>query len=146
MRRRAVTLLLVVCIVMSVANAVFAREVVPYASSYLDRYGVSLIAAGDGQMAIDMSVDGVSKMSKIGVLEVYIEEKNTSTSSWHEYDTLYGMDDPDTFYDYNSYDYLRTNYFDGVVGRYYRVTITAHAVNSSGSDHGDVTSYTVRCK
>ena len=146
MRRRAVTLLLVVCIVMSVANAVFAREVVPYASSYLDRYGVSLIAAGDGQMAIDMSVDGVSKMSKIGVMEVYIEEKNTSTGSWHEYDTLYGMDDPDTFYDYNSYDYLRTIYFDGVVGRYYRVSLIVFASNSSGSDTGEITSYTVRCK
>lgn len=146
MKKRILPLLFVVCVLVSMISTVGARTVVPYASKYLDQYGVSLVAEGNGRMAIDMTVDGVSKMTRIGVREVYIEEKNTSTGSWHEYDVLYGMDDPDTFYDYNSYDYLRTIYFDGVVGRYYRVTITAHAVNSSGSDTGDVTSYTVRCK
>lgn len=146
MLKKFVSIVMVLCICCTMILGVGAKEVTPYASKYLEEYSVSLIAVGDGEMAIDMIVDGVTKMTRIGVMEVYIEEKNTSTGSWHEYDTLYGMDDPDTFYDYNSFDYMRTIYFDGVVGRYYRVTITAHAVNSSGSDHGDVTSYTVRCK
>lgn len=146
MKKRILPLLFVICVLVSIISTAGAREIIPYASKYLDQYGVTLIATGDGEMAIDMFVDGVSKMSKIGVMEVYIEEKNTSTGSWHEYDTLYGMDDPSTFYDYNSYDYLRTIYFDGVVGRYYRVSLIVYAGNSSGSDTGEITSYTVRCK
>lgn len=77
MRQKILSSILVVSLVFSFACTVGARkEITPYASSYLEQYSVSLAADGNGVMSIDMSVDGVSKMSKIGVMEVYIEEKN----------------------------------------------------------------------
>ncbi|MCI8526489.1 MAG: hypothetical protein HFF17_11380 [Oscillospiraceae bacterium] len=144
MRKRAASLLIVIAVLLSLAGA--AEAAAERASAYLERYTISLRAKGSGRMAIVMTVDGVDEMREIGVDEVFIEEKNSSTASWHEFDTYYGMDDPETYYDYNSYDYLRTVYFDGTPGRYYRVTIVAFAADKTGSDTGWVTSSTVLCK
>lgn len=142
MKKRIISFALIICVLFSVAGTASAAM---DASSQLEQYTVLLKANGNGDMSITMTVDGATKMSKIGVDEVYIEEKNTSTSTWHEFDTYYGMDDKDTFYDFDSYDYIRTIHFTGVQGRYYRVTLSVYGKNDKGSDTGWVTSKTVRC-
>lgn len=143
MKKRLISLTLVVCILFSLAGLANAGIL---ASSQLERYGIALTAKGNSDMAISIFVDGVTEMEKIGVNEVFIEERNTATSGWHEFDTYYGMDDKDLYYDFDSYDYIRTLHFDGTPGKYYRVTIIAFGKNSAGMDTGTVTSSTVLCK
>ena len=141
MKKKIICILVIIGILLSMSIPASAR-----ASDYLDQYTVGLSAEGNGKMAICVTVDGVTKMDKIGLLEVAIDEKYTSTGSWHEYEVYYGMDDPDKYYDYDSYDYFHTLYFDGVPGRYYRVTLTVYAGDSTGHDTGWITSPTTRCK
>lgn len=142
MRKRITALLLAICMMFSLVTIAEAR-----ASEYLEAYSILLIAKGGGRMAVDMTAVGTKSMSRIGVMEVKIEEKTTSTGTWRTFDTMYGVDDPATFYKNNSWDYLGTIYFNGTANRYYRVTITVHAVlNGVGSDTGTVTSTTILCK
>ena len=112
-------------------------------SSYLDSYSVGIEARGNGTIAVTMTVDGKGKMEKIGVIEVEIEQK--VNGNWRYYDSQYGAEHPE-FYDYNTWDYVGTTYFQGTPGVSYRVTLTVYARNSKGSDTGYITSYTVVCR
>ena len=141
MRKRFVHILLVVCLIFALSSSAGAR-----ASEYLNDYIVSIDAIGNGKIELVMVVDGVSKMDEIGVMEISIDEKNSSTASWHSYDVVFGMDDPDTFFAYDSYDYYGGYTFDGTPGHYYRVTLLVYARNGSGSDTGWITSGTVKCE
>lgn len=143
MKKRTVSLLLLVTILIGVSGAAHAAE--PYASYYLDSYYVSLIAKGNGKMAVLVSINGVGKQDKIGVQEILIDHKTSASSSWTYYKSLYGADHPD-FYVYDDYSYDEEIYFDGVPGEIYRVTITAYAKKGSGSGTGNVTSSAVTCK
>lgn len=146
MKKRLISIALVILTLSLCASSAFAKtdSVTPMRFSwYLDQYSVGLGARANHQMSITMSVDGTGMMTKIGVSTVYIEHKINGT--WCEFDTLFASDHP-AFYQYNTDNYLDTVYFTGTQGVQYRVTITAYARNSSGSDTGKVTSYIVTCK
>lgn len=113
------------------------------ASAYLDGYSVGIEARGNGTIAVAMTVEARGEMEKIGVHEVEIEQK--INGKWTYYDSQYGAEHPD-FYDYNTWDYVGTTYFQGTPGVSYRVTLTVFARNSQGSDTGYITSYTVVCE
>lgn len=115
----------------------------PQASLYLDSYGVDILAIGNGQIAIEMDVNATGTMTQLGVHELYIEQK--INGSWVEYGTVYGAVHSD-FYTYNDSTYLGEYIFNGVAGRQYRVTMTAYARNSTGSDTGEVMSGAVTCR
>lgn len=112
-------------------------------SAYLDGYSVGIEARGNGKIAVAMTVEARSKMEKLGVHEVEIEQK--VNGNWRYYDSQYGAEHPE-FYDYNTWDYVGTTYFQGTPGVSYRVTLTVYARNSKGSDTGYITSYTVVCR
>lgn len=114
----------------------------PEASLYLSSYAVDLVAIGNGQMSVGMDVNATGFMSKLGVDELYIEQKINGV--WVEYDTVYGIYHSD-FYSYNDFTYLGEYVFSGVSGRQYRVTMTAFARNSNGSDTGYAYSTAVTC-
>ena len=106
-------------------------------------YSVGIEARGNGKIAVAMTVEARSKMEKLGVHEVEIEQK--VNGNWRYYDSQYGAEHPE-FYDYNTWDYVGTTYFQGTPGVSYRVTLTVYARNSKGSDTGYITSYTVVCR
>lgn len=113
------------------------------ASYYLSGYGISLSASGDGEMKIRYNVDGTGLMTKIGASLLYIEKK--VNGYWKEHTFLSGATNPD-FYAKDAYGKTGYAYFTGTPGVEYRVTLTAFAMNASGSDTGDATSVTVTCK
>jgi len=93
-------------------------------------------------MAVEMDITGTRTMTKIGVYSLFIEEKKNGV--WSEYDTVYGIYHSD-FYDYNTNSYLGEYFFNGVAGRQYRVTMTAYARDSTGSDTGVTYTGAVTC-
>lgn len=133
---------LAISICISASAAYGPGEDEPQASLYLSSYGVDLIAVGNGQMVVEMDVIGTGTMSKIGVYSLLIEQKVNGT--WSEYATVFGIYHSD-FYAYNTISYLGEYYFNGTAGVQYRVTMTAYARNSTGSDTGQVTSAAVTC-
>lgn len=58
-----------------------------------------------------------------------------------KYDLIISLHDNE----YNSLDFYKTLYFTGKPGVQFRVTLTAFAMDSTGSDTGTVTSYVVTC-
>lgn len=148
MKKHIISIFIVISVLVGCASAscvyIPETEINPMASLYLDSYSVTLQPLGDGEMYIDMTVEGTTLMTKIGVVEMYIEEK-TPTGTWHEFDTLYGLDNPD-FYMYNCIGYLGEYSFEGTVGNEYRVTLLVFAQNANGYDSGEITSVIAPCR
>lgn len=143
MKKRVFSLVFAFILAIAAVSAVNGEEIVPFASAYLDAYGVSLGAKGNGKMGVGMTVDGVGIQDRIGVLEIDIDEKINGV--WHDYDEQYSAENPD-FMESNSREYVGSYYFYGTPGRQYRVTITAYARKDGGSDTGTVTSPVVTCR
>ena len=84
MKRRLFSLFLMLIMMFSVgmtASAVYRPETgMPTingirSSAYLDGYSVGIEARGNGKIAVAMTVEARSKMEKLGVHEVEIEQK-----------------------------------------------------------------------
>lgn len=142
-KKKAISLFLIICILVSTVTTV---DAVANASEYLAAYSIALSAKGNDKMSVNVIVHGVDDMNKIGVQTLKIEEKYSTSGSWHYYDTLYGRDDPDEFYDYGIHLFSNTFYFNGTPGYYYRVIATVYAGNSQGYDTGEITSSASLCK
>ncbi len=144
LKKRIISFLLVICIsasLLTIATAFDTR-----ASTYLSSYSATLFAKGNGKMSVDVVIRGLKLMDKIGVNSLRIEEKYSESGSWHYYDTLYGIDDPDTFYFYGERTFLNSIRFEGTPGYYYRVIATVYAGDSEGSDTGTTPSTAILCK
>lgn len=143
MKKRAVSLFLVIVTLMGISGAASAVEA--RSSNNLSSYRVTLTAKGNGQMGISVTIRGVEEQDKIGVQEIEIEHKTSANGSWTHYDTLYGASHPE-FYAYNTRLYSKEITFDGEPGEIYQVTITAYAKKGSSSDTGEATSGAVTCR
>ena len=141
MKKRFISLLLVVCMFLSLATVANAR-----ASEYLDGYVLDPIALGNGEIELYVRVEAVYDVDRVGIMLLQIEERNSPTSSWHSYDTLWGSDDPDKFYDYNFAYYTGIFVFDLTPGRDYRFTITAYAGDTTGFDTRVISTGAITCK
>ena len=143
MRKRAFAFCLAVVMLLGTTGVVSAVEA--RASYTLDSYSVSLSAAGGGVMSVTAVVNGVGEQDKIGVQQIDIEYKTSLNGDWEYYDSLYAAAHPE-LYVYGDRTFLGGVDFNGEVGHYYRVTITAYAKKGTLSDTGYVTSTGVRCK
>ncbi len=140
MKKRVVSLVLALAMIVSVSGAALATA---KASDYLSSYTISLEAIGNGRMEIFYDVNGTSTMTKIGAQALYVDEY--VNGSWSSYTTLLAVDNDD-FYGYNTAGHAGFAYFNGTPGVKYRVTLVAYARNSSGSDTGWGTSLSATCR
>jgi len=115
---------------LSFVLSIVASAAVTRASPFISDYEINAKACGGGQIAIDFSVFGNARMSRIGALEIIVYQK--SGSSWNikhtydEYDTGMAVS--------NAPEYGNTIYYDGTVGATYMVEVTIFARNSAGED------------
>lgn len=147
MKKRLISLLIVLTVVFSVTGGALAVEpghtITPFASAYLDGYSVALSAKGNGKMSLSVDVNGMGMQDKIGVVYIDIEQKVNGT--WKYYNRLDAVDHPE-FYSYHSRDHVCNATFNGTPGISYRVTVKVYAQKGAGSDTGYVTSYAIVCK
>ena len=141
MKKRLLSLLIVSCMLFSLATVAGAR-----ASAYLDGYRLDPTALGDGKVELYVRIEAVYAVDRVGVMLLQIDERNSPTSSWHSYDTILGSDDPDKCYYYNLPYYAGTFTFDLTPGRDYRFTVTAYAGDETGFDTGVVSTAIVHCE
>lgn len=142
MKKKLMALFVALMVMLSVSGTAFASEGQVRASHYLDSYYVTLVAKGNGKMAVGVAINGVDKEDAIGMREIYIETK--IDGKWHYFDTLDYIEHPE-FLAYDTDAYVDTAYFYGTPGDTYRVTITAYAEKDGGWDTGYVTSYSEVC-
>ena len=141
MKKRLISLIMVLVLIISSAGAVSTAE--ERASEYLSSYSIALGALGDGVMEVFYSVDGTGRMEKVGARALYIYDYNGE--DWIPYETQLAIDHSD-FYSYNAFGHIGYAYFEGVPGIDYRVTLQAYARGTDGgSDTGSVTSNSVTC-
>lgn len=124
------------------AAAVEPEEPTPYASLYLDGYGISLKAKGGGKMVITFIVFGTNDMDCIGAQKILVEEWDGT--EWVKTGTLTAEKNSE-FYAYNVSEHAETATFYGLPGVQYRATLTAYAELDGGSDTGTVTSNIETC-
>lgn len=146
--RKIIAIITAVFVILSLSVSAFAATYETagiQSSAYLSSYGVLLSQSTNHRLAITVDVEGTHLMSRIGIYEIDIEELNSTTGNWEEYDTWYGSSNMSTFYDYDSYDYLNLFYFTGTPGNQYRVIVTVLAMDANGFDTGSVISVTRTC-
>lgn len=138
MKKRIISSLLVVFMMACTAVPAFAR-----ASANLDDYYVDLYANGDGDMVVQVVVNGVGIQDKIGVSRIDIEKK--INGKWTYDRSLDAVEHPE-FYVYDARTYLNEIHFDGDSGTTYRVTVMVYARQGSSSDTGYVSSMPEVCE
>ena len=136
MKRRILSILMTACILIGVVSASAAEQYVPRASHYFDGYLLGLTPLGNRRMGLTFGVMGMGDMEKIGAYSITIEEE-IYKDAWHPINTIYGDEDPETFYSYDAYDHLGYFTFVGAPNVNYRAVMVAYAENSNGHEYSD---------
>ncbi len=107
------------------------------ASEQILGHSATVAATGDGEIAVNFSVSGRSKMDEIGAETIRIYAQ--SGRQWILVKSYYSDDDGMSSADTNYFS--NTIYYSGIAGTYYKVDITVFAENSAGSDSRTDTRY-----
>lgn len=134
--------MLLATIGMTSVAAIRDDEISPLANDHVTTCNVTATSSG-GRLNITMTVSGNGVQDKLGVSSVEISEK--VGSSWSVKEVFTSDDEQDEFFDYGVRQYRGTTYYDGTVGKQYKITI--YAVGQKGGSSGYMTkSTTITCK
>lgn len=134
MKKRILSVLLALLLLGSTFCS--AAELSPYASWYLDGYGVTITPKEGCVMCVSYLVYGTNVMDCLGAQEILIEEWDGI--KWLTTGTFPVEKNPE-FYAYGAAIHGGDLYFYGLPGVVYRATITAYAEKDGGSDTGTFT-------
>lgn len=107
------------------------------ASNQIARYAVAATATGNGEISINFSINGVSRMDKIGADSIKIYAQ--SGRQWILV-KIYSSDDDGMSSTDTNY-FANTLYYSGTAGTYYKIDVTVFAENSAGFDSRTETRY-----
>ena len=124
--------LIAVALAMSIVLSVPAFAVTR-ASDQIRRYDITVTKASSGKIAIDFSVDGTSRMDRIGASSIIVYENGAVVASYDADDT--GMSVRRSTY------HAHTIYFNGTAGTRYQVEVTVFAEDADGTDYRTKTVY-----
>lgn len=112
------------------------------ASDYIVSCSISLTPLGDGDMLASFTVQATGLMDEVGAREILIEKK--VNGQWVEHTTLSHKDYPG-FIAKNARVCNKSQSFEGIVGMQFQATLTAYAVDDTGSDTSFATSSAKIC-
>lgn len=124
--------LIAVALAMSIVLSVPAFAVTR-ASDQIRRYDITVTKVSSGKIAIDFSVDGKSRMDRIGASSIIVYENGAVVASYDADGT--GMSVRRSTYHAN------TIYFNGTAGTRYKVEVTVFAEDADGTDYRTKTVY-----
>lgn len=145
MKKRIFSFLLAFAMLGSSVCAVAAEleEPAPYASQYLDGYGIGVDAEGGGKMTVTFTVYGTDVMDCLGAQKIIIEEWDGS--NWIKTGTLTASKNPE-FLAYDASEHAESITFYGLPGIQYRATLYAYAERNGVFDMGTCTSSPTTCQ
>lgn len=103
----------------------------PLASDYLAYYTAWMTDMGDGEVALSFDVWGANTMAAVGAGYFCIQEKQ-SNGTWKIVESGYSSTSDEELLAYDADIYGTTIYYQGVVGRQYKGSITAYARGYNG--------------
>ena len=132
MKKRMLSLLCVVCVLLSMPGVACAADITPRASDYFGCTGVRAYAEGGGEILIEIDVDATHKMLEVGASYVFIYEQQTDGE--YEIVYTYTKEDYPSLVETNSYfGYVDVTY-QGISGRNYFATVACYAKDGNGSE------------
>lgn len=145
MKKRIFSFLLVFALLgnLSCSFAAGPEDLQPYASDYLDGYGIGVNAKGGGKMSVTFIVYGTDTMDKIGAQKIVIEEWDGE--SWEDF-AEYTADKNSNFLTTKASEHGASLTFYGIPGLQYRATLYAYAELDGVFDMGTVTSNPETCR
>lgn len=145
MKKRIFCFLLVFALLgnLTCSFAAEPEELQPYASDYLDTYGIGVTAKGGGRMSVTFLVYGTDTMDKIGAQKIVVEEWDGE--SWANF-AEYTASKNSNFLLTQAAEHTASVTFYGTPGLQYRATLYAYAELDGVFDMGTVTSYVETCR
>lgn len=119
------------------------EELQPYASDYLDGYGIGVTAKGGSKMSVTFIVYGTDTMDKIGAQKIVVEEWDGE--SWENF-AEYPASANSNFLVTRASEHGASLTFYGTPGLQYRATLYAYAERDGVFDMGTVTSNPETCR
>ena len=132
MKKRILSLLCAVCVLLSMPGVAFAAEITPRASDYFGRTDVRAYAEGGGEILIEIDVDATHMMQEVGAEYVYIYEQQSNG----RYEPVYTFSkyEDSSLVEYNSYfGYVDVTY-QGTSGTKYFAYVGCYAKGRNGSE------------
>ena len=124
-RTRWLSLFLMVALSLSLALPAFATE--ERASMQIENYEIN-VTVSRGKINVEFSVDGISKMDKLGCESIYIYKDTSSTPAGSRLEDDFGMSKTDAS------SHKNTISLPASAGVKYTVVVTIFAENSDGRD------------
>ncbi len=124
-RTRWISLFLMVALSLSLALPAFATE--ERASMQIENYEIN-VTVSRGKINVEFSVDGISKMDKLGCESIYIYKDTSSTPAGSRLEDDFGMSKTDAS------SHKNTISLPASAGVKYTVVVTIFAENSDGRD------------
>lgn len=144
MKKRIFSFLLVFALLGNLACSFAAEpeELQPYASKYLDGYGIGVTAKGGSKMSVTFLVYGTDTMDKIGAQKIVVEEWDGE--SWTNF-AEYTASKNSNFLLSQAAEHTASLTFYGTPGFQYRATLYAYAELNGVFDMGSITSDPETC-
>jgi hypothetical protein len=133
------SLILSIMLILCISGFAFASRV---GSTHLQSYSSSIVAEGNGIIQVYFEVEGMGKMTSLGVTQIEVQKK--VGTAWVPDITLKSNNYPN-FLASNTSTHSSSVRVTGVAGTQYRAIITFYAANSTGSDSKDHASPTATC-
>lgn len=102
------------------------------ASNYFVKTGATIMAMGNGKIAIEIVVKAKDVMTELGASKIYVYEKQTDGSYKQVY--IYTRDSHAALIKKNNFTAAVQVTYQGTPGKYYYVTAACYAKNASGSE------------
>ena len=141
MKKRIVSLLCAVLVIMSLPGVACAAEVTPRASDYFSYTSVRAYAKTGSKIIIEMDVDANNAMLEVDASYVYIFEQQCDGS----YDVVYTYTKeayPSLIWTNSSCAYVDVTY-QGTAGKDYYALVGCYAKDSNGAETRYYTTYVV---
>lgn len=129
-------LIRITCIIMAMvllfAVPVYAEEASTWSSSYISSYDSYLWKSSDNQFQIWFDITGMGKMDEIGVSQIKVQRRASSSDDWVTMKTYLPSSYPEMIRE-NSAGYYHYVTYTGTPGYYYRAVVTFYAKKGNGS-------------
>lgn len=132
MKKRLISLLFAIMVIISIPADGFAAGIEPRASDYFSCTRVQAVAAGNQRIVIEVGVDATDMMDEVGASIIHLYGKNADGTYSRVY-TFTKEAYPSMIVEDSFFGYIDVSY-RGIAGKEYYAVVGCYAKNSAGSE------------
>lgn len=132
MKKRLLSLLCAVILLVSLSTAAYASNAGARASAYFGATSVRAYAKSGGKILFEIDINATHTMQEVGASEIYVYEQQDD-GSWDNVYT-FTMDEHSYLIETNSIGACVDATYQGTVGKSYFATVACYARDSEGAE------------